>query len=74
MTAEIQKSIKNFESDLVRSVNKRNDLRNKINFCHQHKFEEEIRVCQSELKHLEGLIYDCELFIKDLKNILKPKL
>mgnify|MGYP006381582177 FL=1 len=71
MDIEILNEIKSFENDLMRWTEKRDNLRNKMKFCHQHKFEEEIRVAQSELKHFEGIIYDCEQFIKNLKNIVK---
>lgn len=71
MEKEILNEIKSYENDLIRWVEKRNSLRNKIRFCHEHKFEEEIRIAQSELKHFEGIIYDCEQFIKNLKIIIK---
>jgi hypothetical protein len=71
MDIEILAEIKSFENDLLRWTEKRDNLRNKIRFCHQHKFEEEIRIAQSELKHFEGIIYDCEQFIKNLKIIVK---
>ena len=71
MDIEILNEIKSFENDLMRWTEKRDNLRNKMKFCHQHKFAEEIRVAQSELKHFEGIIYDCEQFIKNLKNIVK---
>ena len=74
MEKEIQQLITSNQNDLIRWIDKRDKLRNKIRFCFDHKFEEEIRVSQSELKHFEGIIYDYEQFIKDLKNILKPKL
>ena len=74
MEKEIQQLITSNQNDLIRWIDKRDKLRNKIQFCFDHKFEEEIRVSQSELKHFEGIIYDYEQFIKDLKNILKPKL
>lgn len=71
MEKEILNEIKSYENDLIRWVEKRNNLRNKIRFCHEHKFEEEIRIAQSELKHFEGIIYDCEQLIKNLKIIIK---
>ena len=71
MEKELLKEIQSQENDLMRWVEKRDNLRNKILFCHQHKFEEEIRVAQSELKHFEGIIYDSEQFIKNLKIIIK---
>ena len=71
MDTEILKEIQSYENDLIRWIEKRDNLRNKIRFCHQHKFEEEIRIAQCELKHFEGIIYDCEQFIKNLKSIIK---
>ena len=71
MEKELLKEIQSQENDLMRWVEKRDNLRNKIRFCHQHKFEEEIRVAQSELKHFEGIIYDSEQFIENLKIIIK---
>jgi len=71
MDIEILSEIKSFENDLMRWTEKRDNLRNKIRFCNQHNFEEEIRIAQSELKYFEGIIYDCEQFIKNLKIIVK---
>lgn len=71
MYKEIKELIRTNENDLNRWIEKRNNLRNKIRFCSEHKFEEEVRICQSELKHFEGIIYDFESFIKDLKILLK---
>ena len=71
MEKEIKELIRNNENDLMRWTEKRDSLRNKIRFCFEHKFEEEVRICQSELKHFEGIIYDYEQFIKDLEIILK---
>lgn len=71
MQKEILKEIQSYENDLMRWTEKRDDLRNKIRFCHEHKFEEEVRISLSELRHFESLIYDCEQFVKNLKNIIK---
>lgn len=71
MYKEINELIRKNENDLNRWVEKRNVLRNKIRFCYEHKFEEEVRIANSELKHFEGIIYDFESFIKDLKILLK---
>ena len=74
MEKEIQQLITSNQNDLNKWINARDKLRNKIRFCHEHKFEEEIRIAQSELKHFEAIIYDFQKFITDLNNILKPKL
>lgn len=71
MEKEIKELIRTNENDLNRWINERNNLRNKIRFCSQHKFEEEVRIAQSELKHFEGIIYDYENCIKDLKILVK---
>jgi len=71
MEKEIKELIRTNQNDLMRWTEKKDSLRNKIRFCFEHKFEEEVRISQSELKHFEGIIYDYELFIKDLRIILK---
>ncbi|MFC5683820.1 hypothetical protein ACYE2N_01635 [Flavobacterium sp. MAHUQ-51] len=71
MEKEIKELIRTNENDLNRWINERNNLRNKIRFCSKHKFEEEVRIAQSELKHFEGIIYDYENCIKDLKILVK---
>ena len=71
MSKELKELIRTAENDLNRWIEKRNVLRNKIRFCSEHKFEEEVRISQSELKHFEGIIYDFESFIKDLKILSK---
>lgn len=71
MYKELKELIRTNENDLNRWIEKRNGLRNKIRFCFEHKFEEEVRIANSELKHFEGIIYDYEQFIKDLKILSK---
>jgi len=71
MYKEIKELIRTHENSLNRWIEKRNVLRNKIRFCLEHKFEEEVRVVNSELKHFESIIYDYEQFIKDLKILSK---
>jgi len=71
MYKEIKELIRTNENDLNRWVNKRDDLRNKVKFCSDHKFEEEVRISLAKLQDLEGIIYDYQQFIKDLKIILK---
>lgn len=71
MEKDLKELIRTNENDLNRWINERNNLRNKIRFCSQHKFEEEVRIAQSELKHFEGIIYDYENCIKCLKILVK---
>ncbi len=71
MEKEIKELIRNNENDLITHINKRDQLRNKANFCSLHKFEEEVRICFLQLNAIEGIIYDFEQMIKDLKIILK---
>ena len=71
MEKEIKELIRNNENDLMRWTEKRDNLRNKIKFCSNHKFEEEVRISLSKLEAMEGVIYDYEQMIKDLKIILK---
>jgi hypothetical protein len=71
MHKELKELIRTNENDLMRWKEKRDSLRNKIRFCFEHKFEEEVRIANSELKHFEGIIYDFESFIKDLKILSK---
>lgn len=71
MEKEIKELIRNNENDLNRWIEKRNNLRNKIKFCSDHKFEEEVRISLSNLSAMEGVIYDFENCLKDLKIIIK---
>jgi hypothetical protein len=71
MNKEILELIITNENDLYRHINKRNNLRNKINFCSQHEFKEEVRIANIELSAIDSIVYDYEHFIKDLKIILK---
>jgi hypothetical protein len=71
MEKEIKELIRTNENDLLRWKDKRDNLRNKIKFCQDHKFEEEVRIALSKLEAMEGIIYDFENFIKDLKIIIK---
>ena len=71
MEKEILELIRTNQEDLYRHINRRDNLRNKINFCYQHKFEEEVRIANIELSSIDSVIYDYEHFIKDLRIILK---
>lgn len=71
MEKEILELIRTNQEDLYRHINKRDNLRNKVNFCSQHEFKEEVRIASIELSAIDGIIYDYEHFIKDLKIILK---
>ena len=71
MEKELKELIRTNENDLNRWIEKRNNLRNKIRFCQEHKFEEEVRIALSKLEALEGIIYDFETFIKDLRIVIK---
>jgi len=71
MEKEILELISINQEDLYRHINKRDNLRNKINFCSQHEFKEEVRIAGIELSAMDGIIYDYERFVKDLKIILK---
>lgn len=73
MEKEIKELIKTNENDLLRWNEKRDNLRNKIRFCQEHKFEEEVRIALSKLDSMDGIIYDFENFIKNLKIIIKTK-
>jgi hypothetical protein len=71
MEKEILELIRKNEEDLRMYVNKRDNIRNKIRFCNSHDFKEEVRIANTELSSLEGIVYDYEKFIRDLKSILK---
>ena len=71
MEKDLKEIIRQAENDIIGWTKIRDILRNKVRFCREHKFEEEVRITQSELKHFQGTIYDYEYFIKDLKIILK---
>ena len=71
MEKVILELIRKSKNDLYRHINKRDNLRNRINFCSQHDFKEEVRVANLELSAIDGIIYDYEHFIKDLEIIIK---
>lgn len=54
----IKKVIKSAEIDLDMCIIKRNDLRNRISFCYQHKFHEEERIARLQLQPMENVIYE----------------
>lgn len=45
-------------------------LRNKINFCSTHKFEEEVRIARIELNAIEMPSYKQGIVIKELQSLL----
>lgn len=68
---QLKELIRNNKNDLNRWIEKRNNLRNKIKFCSDHKFEEEVRISRSNIASMEGIIYDFENCLKELEVILK---
>jgi len=71
MEKEIKELIRTNQNDVWRHINKRDELRNKMNFCSKHSFQEEVRIASLELTAMEGVIYEYEQMVKDLKIILK---
>ena len=69
MEKEIKELIRKNKNYLQRFINERNDLRNKINFCSKHNFEEEVRVANLKLSCMDGIIYNYEQMIKDLEKL-----
>ena len=71
MENEILEAIQAEELTLNRYKVKRDALRDKIRFCTQHKFQEEVRVAVSELTHFESVLYEYESFVKNLRILVK---
>lgn len=72
MEKELKELIRKHENNLLRCVNERDELRNKIRFCSQHKFEEEQRVAQLKVNAMDMVIYDFKELIDSLKKLVKP--
>lgn len=53
-----------------RLENKVEVLRNKINFCSTHKFEEEVRIARIELNAIEMPVYRQGKIIKEIQSLL----
>lgn len=73
MEKEIKELIRKNENFLIRWTEQRKDLRSRIRFYSEHKFEEEVRIANLRLSAIDGIIYDFEEIIKDLKKITMPK-
>jgi len=71
MEKEIKELIRNNENDLSRYKERQDNIRNNLKFCSEHKFSEEARISILKLDAMDGIIYDYEQMIKDLKIILK---
>jgi hypothetical protein len=71
MEKELKELIRTNKNDLYRYQNKRDDLRNKIKFCTDHCFQEEVRISLVKIDAMDMIIYDYEQMIKDLEIILK---
>lgn len=72
MENDLKELIRKHENNLFRYVNERDELRNKIRFCSQHKFEEEQRVAQLKVNAMDMVIYDFKELIDSLKKLVKP--
>jgi len=70
MEEKLQDIINEYEKDSHRSETKASNLRNKINFCIQHNFKEEVRITIIELEAIEMIVYRQGQTIKDLKDLL----
>jgi len=70
MEEKLQDIINEYDQDFHRSETKVSNLRNKINFCIQHNFKEEVRITRIELKAIEMIVYRQGQTINDLKDLL----
>lgn len=67
---EIEKLLLENKKSIQRFIEIRKELRNKIQFCSKHNFEEEVRVAQLKLYHLDGVLMEYEQMIDDLEEII----
>jgi len=70
MEEKLQDIINEADKDFNRSETKVSNLRNKIDFCIQHNFKEEVRIAGIELEAIEMIVYRQGQTIKDLKDLL----
>jgi len=70
MEEKLQDIINEADKDFHRSETKVTNLRNKIDFCIQHNFKEEVRITRIELDAIEMIVYRQGQTIKDLKELL----
>ena len=70
MEEKLQDIINEADKDFHRSETKVTNLRNKIDFCIQHNFKEEVRITRIELEAIEMIVYRQGQTIKDLKELL----
>ena len=70
MEEKLQDIINEADKDFHRSETKVTNLRNKIDFCIQHNFKEEVRITRIELEAIEMIVYRQGQTIKDLQALI----
>jgi len=70
MEEKLQEIINEADKDWHRSETKVANLRNKIDFCIQHNFHEEVRIARIELEAIEMIVYRQGQTIKDLQSLV----
>ena len=70
MEEKLQEIINEADKDWHRSETKITNLRNKIDFCINHNFNEEARIARIELGAIEMIVYRQGRTIKDLQDLL----
>jgi len=70
MEEKMQNIINEADKDWHRSETKITNLINKIDFCIQHNFKEEVRIARIELDAIEMIVYRQGQTIKDLQDLL----
>ena len=70
MEEKLKEIIEKALEDNLRLEEKISVLRNKINFCSTHKFEEEVRIARIELNAIEMPAYRQGKIIEELQSML----
>lgn len=70
MEEKLQEILNKAKEDNLRLEEKVNGLRNKINFCSTHKFEEEVRIARIELNAIEMPAYRQGKIIEEIQALL----
>jgi len=70
MEEKLKEILKKYAKEVQRYTEKKTELLNKINFCTQHKFNEEVRIARVEYEAMDMLLYEFKCMHEETTELL----
>lgn len=69
--SKIKELVRSNENDVLQYEEEITQLRSRIKFCRECRFDEEVRIALLKLNAMETIVYNYRQFIKGLEKILE---